>query len=231
MLSTITWHTAAAPAANSAFISQYGPLLAALVALFGVLITLAVNVRRDQARYRSQREDEYRRDQRNAIAAIAVAGHNFRKECAALVDHDNQIRRGRDLVDPAKMTLLNELTVARLLIQDPILRCGLDEMNSAWTALADALDKKEEAFLNRELRSEADESMMEALRKFDAATKILYTAAMRRLKPTVAGIGHRLQAPYFRFHQVERVPITPVIISVRGTLRTFPTTVTGNPDR
>jgi hypothetical protein len=179
MASAITFHAAAAQAASPTFISQYGPLLAALVALSGVLITLAVNVRRDQRRYRIEREDAFRRDQRSAIAAIAVAGHNFRKECAALVNSDTQFRRSHDLANPEKMTLLNELTVARLLIQDPILRGGLDDVNTAWTALVDALEKKKEAFADRQLHRQADESLLEALRQFDAATKILYTAAMQ----------------------------------------------------
>jgi hypothetical protein len=197
MFSAIMWSATVAPATSPTFISQYGPLMAALVALTGVLLTLAINVKRDHARYRSQREDEYRRDQRNAIAAIAIAGHKFRRECAVLVDRDSSMRRSRDLVDPAMMSLLNELTVARLLIQDPVIRGGLDEVNNAWIALADALDKKEEALVNRGLHAQADELLLEALRKFDAATKILYTATMQKLRPTIAFIAQRLQATYY----------------------------------
>ena len=190
--SVIVWHTATAAASNPTLMTQYGPLAAALVALLGVLITLAINGRRDHRRYRNQREDEYRRDQRDTVAAIAVAGHNFRKECVALVGYDMQIRRVRDLIEPARLTLLNDLTVARLLIQNPILQGGLDEVNSALNSLDDALDKKEEAFANRDLGKEADEALLEALRKFDAATKILYTGAMRELKPTIAIAGQAL---------------------------------------
>lgn len=185
MVCAIVCQAAAAPAVSPTFMSQYGPLLAALVALCGVLVTLAVNGWRDQVRYRSQREDEYRRDQRDAIAAVAVAGHKFRKECAALVEHGSQIRRSHDVLESARMTLLNELTVARLLIQDPFLRNGLDGVNKAWTALSDAVDMKEQAFLNRELCGQADECLLEALSKFDSATKILYSAAMGSLMPTI----------------------------------------------
>jgi hypothetical protein len=187
-LNIMTSLTAAAPAPNPTFISQYGPLIAALIALFGVVITLAVSAGRDRARYRSQREDDYRRDQRIAIAAIAVAGQSFRKECAALIDPDYRIHHGRHLADPAMSTLLNELTVARLLIYDPILQAGLDEVNNAWNAMAEALDEMENAFTEQELREKFGRSLLEALRKFDAASNILYTAAMQKLRPTVVEI-------------------------------------------
>jgi hypothetical protein len=180
--------TAATPAANPTFISQYGPLIAAIIVLSGALITLAVNAWRDRTRYQNQREDDYRRDQRIAIASIAVAGQNFRKECGALINPDYRIRHGRSLADPAMMTLLNELTVARLLIHDPVLQAGLDEVNNAWNAMAEALDEMENAPTEQELRRVFDKSLLEALRKFDAASNLLYTGAMQKLKPTVLEI-------------------------------------------
>jgi hypothetical protein len=179
--------------ASPTFISQYGPLLAALVALCGVLITLTVSGWRDGVRYRSQREDEYRKDQRDAIAAVAVAGHKFRKECVAVVGSDNLIRHNFDPdLESARLSLLNELTVARLLIQDPVIRAGLDGVYQAWKALSDALDMKKEAFTNRALRGSADDLLEKAFDKFDSETAILYTAAMGILMPTVADTGGRI---------------------------------------
>lgn len=177
--------------ASPTFISQYGPLLAALVALCGVLITLTVSGWRDGMRYRSQREDEYRKDQRDAIAAVAVAGHKFRKECVAVVGSDNLIRHNLDL-ESARLSLLNELTVARLLIQNPVIRRGLDGVHQAWKDLSEALDLKKEALTDRALRGSADDLLEKAFSKFDSETAILYTAAMGILMPTVADTGGRI---------------------------------------
>jgi hypothetical protein len=151
---------------------------------------LTVSGWRDGLRYRSQREDEYRKDQRDAIAAVAVAGHKFRKECVAVVGSDNLIRHSLDL-ESARLSLLNELTVARLLIQNPVIREGLDGVHQAWKALSDALDTKKEAFTNRALRGSADDLLEKAFDKFDSETAILYTAAMGILMPTVADTGGR----------------------------------------
>ena len=180
-------YLALAALANPTFISQYGPLIAALVVLSGALTTLIVNVTRDRERYRSQREDDYRRDQRIAIAAIAVAGHNFRRECGAIVDLDSWSHHRR-LADAAMATLLNELTVARLLIHDLTLQGALDSVNDAWKATADALDEVEDAILNQIPPRQAFESLVEGLRKFDAGANVLYTAALEKLKPTVVQV-------------------------------------------
>jgi hypothetical protein len=175
-------------AANPTIISQYGPVVAAFVALFGVFTALAVNVSRDRERYRSQREDDYRRDQRIAIAAIAVAGHNFRRECGMLVDPDNWSPQRRRLADAAMGALLNELTVARLLIHDATLQGALDDVNNAWRATAKALDEMEDASAGREQRRQAAESVTDAMRQFDAAANVLYTAALEKLKPTIVQV-------------------------------------------
>src|SRR5580704_16000576 len=73
-------------AASPTLISQYGPLIAAVVALFGVWSGLILNGWRDRRRYQNEREDGYRRDQRAAIAALVVAGHNYSRECSTLAD-------------------------------------------------------------------------------------------------------------------------------------------------
>jgi hypothetical protein len=173
------------PASNPTTISQYGPLIAALIVLAGAMITLFVNARNDQRRYRSQREDEYRRDQRTAIAAVAVAGHNFRRECGALEVSDNWDDQ-RSSADAAMATLLNELTVARLLVQDSTLQEGLDGVFGAWDAVAGAVDRLEDSLINQPLvRQKVVESLQEALHNYDTAANELYTAALGRLKPTV----------------------------------------------
>jgi hypothetical protein len=187
---------AASSSANTSFISQYGPLLAAAVALLGVLVTLHVNGKRDkeryrgqrrddETRYRSQREDDYRREQRIAIADIAVVSQDFRRECGMLVNRD-QWPGHRDLFEAATAALLNKLTVAMLLIHDQVLQKALDGVLTSWKSVGDSVDEVEGAFFNQQPgRQEAVASLEAALLRFDAETDILYTAALERLKPTV----------------------------------------------
>lgn len=171
-------------ASNPTFISQYGPLIAALVALVGVLITLIVNVRKDQERYRIQREDDYRHDQRTAIAAVAVAGHNVLRECGALETSDNWNDQ-RAATDDAMAALLNELTVTRLLIHDETLQKLLDSVFNAWDAIDRAMGDIKDSLFNQLSRQNAVESLREALDKYDIAASKLYTVALDKLKPTV----------------------------------------------
>ena len=174
----------ASTAANPTFISQYGPLIAALIALSGALATLIVNVNRDQGRYRSEREDNYRREQRVAIAAIVVAGHNFRRECTALVNVD-QWHSHRESADIAMAALLNELTVAKLLVQDTSLQEALDGVFKAWDAVCEAVDKLETERLASESVDDAVGLLMDSLHAFDHQADILHTLTLIKLRPTV----------------------------------------------
>lgn len=168
--------------------SQYGPLVAALVALLGVLVTLAINVRRDQVRYRYEREDSYRHDQRTAIAATVVAGHNFRRECAALINFDQWHAR-RKSADMATGALLNELTVAKLLVHDASLQEALDGVFKAWDTVCEAVDGLERIRFSHEAeRQEAVESLEDSLREFDRQSDILHTVTLEALKPTIVKI-------------------------------------------
>jgi hypothetical protein len=179
----------ASSVAKPAFIYQYGPLLAALVALSGVLVTLIVNVRRDRIRYRNEREDNYRHDQRNAIAAIVVAGHGFRRECASLVDFD-QWQARREAADTAMAGLLNELTVAKLLVHDISLQGALDGVFKAWDVVCEAVDKLEIARVGEKAaRGEAVESLEDSLREFDQQSNILHSVTLKTLKPTIVKDG------------------------------------------
>lgn len=175
--------------ANQDIISRYGPLLAALVALSGVLVTLIVNVRRDRVRYRNEREDDYRRDQRNAVAAIVVAGHGFRRECASLVDFD-QWQSRRESADAATTGLLNELTVAKLLVHDTSLQGALDGVFKAWDTVCEAVDKLEFARLEGvAVREEAVGFLEDSLREFDQHANVLHSVTLKALKPTIVKGG------------------------------------------
>lgn len=177
--------TLAAATANPTFISQYVPLIAALIALSGVLITLIVNLRHNQERYQSEREDAYRRDQRTAIAAIAVAGHNFRRECTALAN-DDEWHSHRESADAATAALLNELTVAKLLVYDADLQEALDGVFDAWDGVCAAINRLEAERLNRKsARDDAVKFLNDSLKEFDSQSDSLHTITLKRLRPTV----------------------------------------------
>jgi hypothetical protein len=168
-------------------------LIAALIALSGVLATLIVNVRRDEARYKIQREDEYRNSQRTAIVSVCVSAFTFRREYEALANPDlwdRDYRRARSLTaaDNVATTFLNELTIAKFALEDPVLHGALDDMYRGWESVLTHVDRAEEAFMTQALeRREAVESIREGLRQFDATLGILQTVALQRLKPIALG--------------------------------------------
>lgn len=101
-------------------------------------------------------------------------------------------------------TLLNELTVARLLIFDSTLQGVLDDVSRAWKAVGNAVDQMGNPLMTREPTiQKAIESLKQGLHDFDVTTQELYTAALDRLKPTVeedkyrrrSVIGFRWQRP------------------------------------
>ena len=127
-------------AAGSSVLSQYGPLIAALIALSGAMVTLFVSMKRDDTRYREQREDDYRRDQRIAIADVAVTVHNLQAECELLAN-DGHWHNHLDSAHAAKGELLNKLTVASLLIHSRNLQGVLDDVYIAWQVVDKVLNE------------------------------------------------------------------------------------------
>lgn len=175
---------------NTSFVGQYGPLIASLIALGGVILTLSVNARREQAQYRSQREDEFRSEQRIAVAAIVEAAQIFRMTCGWLAE-DEAIQRSRtddtvsmDRAQTAVQTLLNKLSVARLLIHDGTLQDALDNMYKAWLISTECVNAIADTSAREVYLSHARELNL-SWPQFDKAAAGLQEAALDRLKPTV----------------------------------------------
>lgn len=175
-------------AASPTLISQYGPLIAAVIALLGVWSGLILNGRRDRRRYQNEREDDYRRDQRAAIAALVVAGHNYSRECGTLADDPRDWDQQHRPADDALSALLTELTLAKLLIHRKDLQAALRSMQEAWEATARAMNEMETAVREHQSigRDQAAESLSRALAKYDEAKNEVYTLAQDNLQPTVA---------------------------------------------
>ena len=182
--------------ANPTLISQYGPLIAAVIALFGVWSGLILNGRRDRRRYQNEREDDYRRDQRAAIAALVVAGHNYSRECSTLADDPRDWDKQHRPADDALAALLTQLTLAKLLIHRKDLQAALQSMQEAWEATAKAMNEMEAAVRSHQTiaRDQAADSLIMALVKYDETKNEVYTLAQGNLQPTVAPTRLRLRA-------------------------------------
>lgn len=173
-------------AAASTSVSQYWPLVAAFIALIGAMVTLYINLRHDQARYREQREDDYRRDQRIAVADVAVAVHNLQAECELLAN-DTDWRNQLDTAYIAKGELLNKLTIASLLIHSRSLGGVLDDVYTAWEVVDKVLGEIRSRAMSQEGgRQEFAQSLDGALHQLADAADVLHTQAFENLRPKAA---------------------------------------------
>lgn len=173
---------------------QYGPLFAACVALVGVLVTLVVTGRREAARHRLVRQDEYRREQRTAIAGVATGAHAFRRAGGAVAVPGALDEAGRDAAlgmldaaDRAGADLLNALTIARLLVNDGGLQDTIDGLYVAWArtseCLADVAGSHRAA--DRSGTDNASIALAPSLGGLDRAGSIVQSVALEVLLPTV----------------------------------------------
>jgi hypothetical protein len=175
-------------------IQQYGPLLAALIALAGVLITLRFSSQRDQKRFRLQREDDYRREQRQTVALIATAAQALRDSGGSYTEPTTwsngdyfQLTRIKNEVNSALANLLNQLTVARLLVHDEALQTALDGLFHAYSDVNIFL--RSMVIGSSHTRTQAVNDVDEMWSMFDKAADSLQYVALTRLRPTVVSEG------------------------------------------
>ncbi len=168
---------------------QFGPLLAATIALAGVALTLFITGRREHARNLMQREDDYRREQRTAVAAVAVAAHEYQQAGGLLCapsgwqaeSHDRHKERW-EAAEAASTQLLNALTVARLIVHGPALQRSIDDLFTQWQATHGLL--QEMVSLSWEGGAPAG-NREAAWVWFNAAASNLQSVALDELRPTV----------------------------------------------
>jgi hypothetical protein len=183
------------------FVAQWGPLIAALVALSGVMLSLYVTGRREELRRSEQARDDYNREQRTAVAAVATAAHELGRAAAVFGDVERLRSEGyesatgmRDAVHDAAGELLNALTVANLLIHDSHLQARLDEVLEAFPSVQDAALVVFRAYRddpNGDLLSVAA-ALERCWPRFDKAVVDLHEDALRLLAPAIvarAGSG------------------------------------------
>lgn len=176
------------------FVTQWGPLIAALVALVGVMLSLYVTGRREDLRRREQARDDYNREQRTAIAAVATAAHELGRTAAAFGDVKRLRSEGyesatgmRDAVQAAAGELLNALTVASLLIHDTQLQGRLDEVLEAFPSVQDAALAVYNAYRDDATGDllAVDAVLEHSWPRFDQAVVALHQDALRLLAPAI----------------------------------------------
>lgn len=183
------------PVAQPTFLQQWGPLLAASMALLGALITLLVNARRDSKRYQLQREDDYRREQRQALASVMATAHVYRRNTSRLAAPDRWSNGGRagflalrEQAHEGATDLLNALSIARLVVHGPALQDALDQLFVWLTesrARGDALADAYETGASQVVKDERSASLDAAWTDFSNAVGILQSLALDELRPTI----------------------------------------------
>jgi hypothetical protein len=92
----------------------------------------------------------------------------------------------RESADAATAALLNELTVAKLLVYDADLQEALDGVFDAWDGVCAAINRLEAERLNRKsARDDAVKFLNDSLKEFDSQSDSLHTITLKRLRPTV----------------------------------------------
>lgn len=137
-METVASFWSAADAPPPSFIQQYGPLIAALIALAGVVATLLINGRQDRTHDRNSREDEYRKDARAAVSAVLTAAAEFQRHGRVLSEQWRWIRMGEpratklsDATELAMKDLQQKLIAASVLASEPELQRALDRVQGA----------------------------------------------------------------------------------------------------
>lgn len=181
--------------AEPTLLQQFGPMIAATIALIGAMIALVVNGRREERRSRLAREDDYRREQRQALAEVLTAAQTYRREAEFLGTMDSWLSSDysratamKDRVDQAMGELLNRLTVARLIVHGLALQNALDASFVAFQNSSKAIQPIVDAFFSG--RPEEMANAMAQLDRwwpsFSEEMAQLHALALSELKPTIA---------------------------------------------
>lgn len=175
------------------FVSTFGPLVAALIALLGVLVTLVVSEARTRRESTNRREDEYREDVRAAIASVLISARNYERQSHAFSDPTMFIGLGfegakglRDATDTAMRELSQSLVVAQLLSIDETLTAQLEGLLEEFDRTASLVHEAMESFWG--IAPSADDfwdRRSQCFDAFDNACQRLLDEALTVLAPTV----------------------------------------------
>lgn len=175
-------------------LQQFGPMIAATIALLGAMIALAVGGRREERRNRISREDDYRREQRQALADVLVAAQIYRREAEFLGRVESWVSSDysratdmKDRVDQAMGEVLNKLTVARLIVHGATMQDTLDNAFVGWQRTSVHIQPIVDAFFAGRHKEMVEEiaALDAAWPAFSDAMGALQSVALSELKPTI----------------------------------------------
>jgi hypothetical protein len=171
---------------------EYGPVLAAVIALAGAIITLFVTTSRARREWNVAREDSYRADARAELAKLLTAARDFHRHGRAMSDTEHWVRLGADrataLADSTENSMQRvqeSLVTAGLLLTDRPLQDALRRLQAAADSAAAVIHEVVDSFWeSREPKSFVAERS-ERWTEYVAACDELYSLGLDLLRPSI----------------------------------------------
>jgi hypothetical protein len=175
------------------FASQWGPLLAAGLALVGVLVTLLVTGRREAIRSFQQRQDEYVREERLAVAKLMAAAQSYMRDLGLLCDLDRLRHEPMadrlvvvNRVDESMRDFARQAGAARLVVHDVSLSASLDTVQAAWASAVNSAYELSMALTSAAPVAVDGSTLRGAREALVTAMGDLEAVAIERLMPSAA---------------------------------------------
>lgn len=179
-------------------IQQYGPLLAALIALLGALVTLRATARRERRKDFNQREDKYRDDARAAVSGVLASATQFARYGRVLSVRWRWVRLGyadasklAETTETAMKELNQALVTAQLLVAEEDVGKLLCDLDNAADDAADLVHSALDAFWDNAAPRRDEDEAPAIWSRFDSSCRALRDATLQTLRPTVKGPQRR----------------------------------------
>lgn len=193
----LAWPTSNLESASETnFIEAYGPVVAAAIALVGVVLTLLVTSFRDRRLKQLEREDAYRAEVRSSLASLLTTAKNFERYGRVMGDPARWVLSGYEqattLADSTERTMseLQQRLVTSLLLNiDTTLQHDLEVLMKQVDRVSEVVHEANDAFWEARRPSEV---ILEASARWDD-----FGDACEQLMED----GRRLLMPTHRQHQ------------------------------
>lgn len=179
-------------AASPSIIQQYGPLIAAVIALLGVLVTLAVTTTRERRKDALAREDAYRSTARAAVADVLAAATRLIRYGQVMSDQSRwaelsyaMATESMERADEAMKELQQHLVTSRLLIVEDELVATLDKLHEAFDECAAAIHDAVDAFWTGSPSPHSEDTVTARWQQFSDEAATLMATATEHLRPTI----------------------------------------------
>jgi hypothetical protein len=179
-------------AVTPTFILQYGPLLAAGIALTGVMLTLFITTVRGRAEVLLAREDAYRGEARAALAKLLTTAKEFQRNGLVMSKPSKWAVLGyerattvADRTEAAMKEMQQQLVIAALLLTDNALQRDLDTLSGCTDRVAEVIHESVDSFWEARVPSELVGEADARWEEYATACAGLQCSGLRLLRPTV----------------------------------------------